>query len=122
MFAGRTSCFNNIFLVNAYILYEFVINIPIIHGKSQGREVSYSVGHHDNVSSFTAVTLFWVSWRAEGSDDLLKHIKGPLAGGKCSFISFPAVSTDVILTELTVTEQPFYLPRCTLIDLLFGFT
>lgn len=94
---------------------EFVVNIPIIHGKSQGGEVSYSVGQHDNVFGFLAETLFWVSWR--GLDDLLKHVKSPLAGSKCGFTPFPAVSTDVVLTELTATEPPFCLPGCVLIDL-----
>ena len=38
-------------------------------------------------------------------------------GGKFSFTPSTAVSTDLVLTELTAMEQPFRLSSCMLIDL-----
>lgn len=43
----------------------------------------------------------------------------PFTGGEAGFISPPAVSTNLVLTELTATEQPFHLSSSMLID-LFG--
>lgn len=49
--------------------------------------------------------------------DLLRQSKGPLRGGQFSFTPLPAVSIDLVLTELTATESPFCLSSCMLIDL-----
>lgn len=79
--SDRTTGFNTISLVSSHTLCEFVVNIPLIQGKkSRPRRLLLCVTpwcHYWFCCCGSLLGLLAESW-----DDLLKHIKGSLVGGK----------------------------------------
>lgn len=109
LWVPRMRSFRSISPVNPHIFCG-VVNIPITQGKkNQGQEVRYHVSDRDSLLGLAAMTVLQVSWTSS--------VMISFCGGEFSFTHFPAVSTDLVLTELTATKQPFRLASRMLIDL-----